>query len=367
MKKPKKLYQYQGFNNYSIQNLKNNQIFFNSPLNFNDPYDCLHTIQLEPLSNNIIAKTFGETYNSPELSNLTKKLLDDLINKNELVAFFSILSQKKLDNNKIEGLNQIEIAIKDDTIFEQEKKEAAKFIKENINSITQKIIEENRSNVLSKYGISCFSEINNDLLMWAYYADGHKGFCLEFDTTMAPFATAKKVRYKKEAPIFSPELFLESDSRKNNDFHEIFLSTKFVQWKNEKVWRLIHKESGTKYTYSSKALTGIYFGTKIDPTAMEIILTILRSQNPFIKFYKMEKDPSKFKIHPLEINYLTHLEGQNHFLLEVISNFENRKFTLFDVLNNIKFPKSNIETYLENLVHLGTITKDDENYHINFQ
>jgi len=27
----------------------------------------------------------------------------------------------------------------------------------------------------------CSSEINNDILMWSHYADGHKGICIEFD------------------------------------------------------------------------------------------------------------------------------------------------------------------------------------------
>ena len=30
-------------------------------------------------------------------------------------------------------------------------------------------------------GISCFSELDNSLLMWSHYANNHKGFCVEYD------------------------------------------------------------------------------------------------------------------------------------------------------------------------------------------
>lgn len=40
MTKPPYLYKYESFSTQSLQNLKNQVIYFGSPLNFNDPYDC---------------------------------------------------------------------------------------------------------------------------------------------------------------------------------------------------------------------------------------------------------------------------------------------------------------------------------------
>jgi hypothetical protein len=34
-----------------------------------------------------------------------------------------------------------------------------------------------------KIGVYCLSAINDDILMWSHYAEGHRGMCLEFDTT----------------------------------------------------------------------------------------------------------------------------------------------------------------------------------------
>lgn len=44
------------------------------------------------------------------------------------------------------------------------------------------------SNIIDKVGdifrhhlVTCFSESNDDTLMWSHYAEGHTGFCVEYD------------------------------------------------------------------------------------------------------------------------------------------------------------------------------------------
>lgn len=40
MKRPERIYKFQALDQYSLRNLKNAQIYFNSPADFNDPFDC---------------------------------------------------------------------------------------------------------------------------------------------------------------------------------------------------------------------------------------------------------------------------------------------------------------------------------------
>ncbi len=47
--KPKKLYKYEAFTEQSLKNLKAQAIYFGSPKNFNDPYDCALTPVITPL------------------------------------------------------------------------------------------------------------------------------------------------------------------------------------------------------------------------------------------------------------------------------------------------------------------------------
>lgn len=47
---PEKLYHFQPFNELTLRNLKKQIIYFNSPKNFNDPYDCNYEIRFKTLS-----------------------------------------------------------------------------------------------------------------------------------------------------------------------------------------------------------------------------------------------------------------------------------------------------------------------------
>jgi hypothetical protein len=45
------------------------------------------------------------------------------------------------------------------------------------------------------------SELNNNPLMWAHYADNHKGVCLEFNGDSGFMREARKVVYARERPV----------------------------------------------------------------------------------------------------------------------------------------------------------------------
>ena len=45
---------------------------------------------------------------------------------------------------------------------------------------------------ISQRGVACFTTELNNILMWSHYADGHKGFCLEFDTNFFKFQQSTK-------------------------------------------------------------------------------------------------------------------------------------------------------------------------------
>jgi len=42
-------------------------------------------------------------------------------------------------------------------------------------------IQQYANSVASTIGVSCFSQEEDNLLMWSHYADKHKGLCLKFD------------------------------------------------------------------------------------------------------------------------------------------------------------------------------------------
>ncbi|MDO6506539.1 DUF2971 domain-containing protein [Colwellia sp. 4_MG-2023] len=98
-----------------------------------------------------------------------------------------------------------------------------------------------REKIINSVGICCFfsGEINEPLL-WAHYADSHKGFCVEYeydeeqDTSIHPviYQTAPIIPSAREL-LLCPE---ESLTR--------LLTSKTMHWQYEKEYRLINLFSG---------------------------------------------------------------------------------------------------------------------------
>lgn len=69
---------------------------------------------------------------------------------------------------------------------------------------------------LTNRGVACFSERNDDLLMWSHYGGQYKAFCLEFDTSPESFSRIHRVQYESVFPPLSVARVLM-----NNDYHHV--------------------------------------------------------------------------------------------------------------------------------------------------
>lgn len=262
MSKPKKLYKYEAFTVQSLKNLKSQTLYFGSPLNFNDPYDCAIRPKLsEPTGSDI-------------------EILRNFLYRN--------------NDFPLETRNALKEANNDDL---------KKFIKNVAEENTYSLIERRMKNI----GVTCFAERNDDHLMWSHYADRQTGFCLEFDTSQEPFSKVREVDYQDVYPEISMV-----DALINNNYGQFInlLYIKSNSWKYEKEWRCIHKVAGTCFNYETEALKGVYFGPEIDDDSLDIICLILRGQNPNVKFWKGERSLENFSIKFSQFNYLSYLERQ---------------------------------------------------------
>jgi hypothetical protein len=64
-------------------------------------------------------------------------------------------------------------------------------------------VRRDLQNDVDQAGILSFSKVRDDILMWAHYADKHKGLCLEFDgsANCIFFGEAQPVEYMDYTPI----------------------------------------------------------------------------------------------------------------------------------------------------------------------
>lgn len=255
---PQKLYKYQPYQTWSLDNLKNRILWFSKPSKFNDPFDCMADFEITNISNDdwrklLIAYKTSEYYD-----------------------------ESKNSNYEEDGIPSEEIKRK------------------SLDTIKETLIEY-REKVVNKNGVACFAESVDDILMWSHYADGHHGFCLEYDTNFHPFDIKEKVfpvNYSENIPIINPINIIINPGEMV--LMEL-LKTKSSHWSYEKEWRLFHAEGDHEYGVEPSALTGIYFGYSMPFVHKEIISLILRDSPT--KFYEMKKEKGKFSVVPVNIEY----------------------------------------------------------------
>lgn len=250
---PAKLYKYQSYNAQTLDNLKNRHIWFSKPVQFNDPFDCGINFSSKNIPNNIWkfvymgAKAQWEAEQNQEKKKLTETYFQGNEPNEKFKSEFSRFNFKEI----------LEIEIR-------------------------------------PRGIACFSEHFDNILMWSHYANGHRGFCLEFDTSFDPFVKATNVNYSQKLPEFQR-------TDKGLDLLMILARTKSIGWSYEKEWRVFHEEGNKEYGFDFAALTGVYFGCEMPFTHIEIISLIL--QNSSTKLYRMKKSETEFRMVPQLIEY----------------------------------------------------------------
>lgn len=111
--------------------------------------------------------------------------------------------------------------------------------------------------VLQNTGVISLAERPDDMLMWGYYADSHRGYCLEFATAEEPFMRAHRVQYTEQRPVYRP---FDPDRR---DLMERLLLQKATFWQHEKEWRIAKPKEVGALDFPSASLTAIILGANI--------------------------------------------------------------------------------------------------------
>lgn len=117
-------------------------------------------------------------------------------------------------------------------------------------------------------GVYCLTTEPDNLLMWAHYADNHKGICLEFSNQIAlEVGVPMKVAYSHlRTPI-------RMYGAQENSL-ELSLCTKSSHWAYEEEWRLIRPQyDGGKgvAVFRPACLTGIIIGALASPETIDLV------------------------------------------------------------------------------------------------
>lgn len=248
MKDPRSLYKYRPFDEFTLEIIANKKIFFPKPDLFNDPYDCKIKID-----------------NSLSLQNY----IDLVTEEGHELGKHDLEIESMVSRIRSVGL------VPDDFI---------KNVEDGLNWI---------HSLCENVGVLSLSEDPKNILMWAHYADDHKGMCIEFRRDYSnilgqPEAT-KKVVYASNYP----KIKIMDFKKKKPKVIERILRTKSKDWCYEKEWRVIMGNGNELHPIPGE-ITAIIFGVKAPQRHIDIIRKLTNGSN--IKLIQAEMLTNEYGI-----------------------------------------------------------------------
>lgn len=108
-------------------------------------------------------------------------------------------------------------------------------------------LDDFRKAILARWGMVCFSKTITDPVIWAHYAECHKGIALEFDYITEPKKTdIVKVDYSYERVCLDPTVITDAwrESEEAASIMKKSLTAKHISWRYEQEYRVIVYLSG---------------------------------------------------------------------------------------------------------------------------
>lgn len=161
----------------------------------------------------------------------------------------------------------------------------------------QQRIQELHSKALAEeIGVLCLSTERDHILMWSYYADCHKGICLQFDAR-APFLRgARPIGYEHRRELINP--FRDHDEA----MAEKTFLMKSRHWHYEGEWRVIRFEGPGLMTFEPAALTGVVLGAHASREAEGMVRDWARKRHAPLRLMRAYPDQQEFRLHVRDLD-----------------------------------------------------------------
>ena len=240
--------------------LRTGNFFFQSPSNFNDPWDCHLSFRELPKSTE---QLITEVTKTPE-----SELLPDFIKLRKVIS--------ETPPHRLRGIIQ-------NFPFSE--------YLENL----KKSQEESTKDIRNLLGVSCMSATPFNELMWGHYAYNHKGFVLHIEI---PRDEIGKKSYLTPIPVNYCEKPFSPNFRQligpPNVWALDLAGCKSKSWKYENEVRFITTEGKGFKTFPKHWLKSVIAGLDADDTLIENIKSI--SDKTGIAVYNAEQDSESFSI-----------------------------------------------------------------------
>jgi len=144
-----------------------------------------------------------------------------------------------------------------------------------------------------RIGVFCLTELRDQILMWAHYADGHQGICLEFQATTRPqieFLRPHPVHYPQQDRL--PEINAYTSSLE--DKLKLTCLTKSKHWKYEKEHRILEFSGYGPRPFPEGTLKGVILGALISTEDEQCVLGWARAHSTPLAIYRARRREEEY-------------------------------------------------------------------------
>ncbi len=250
---PKTLYKYRSWSSeFHKTLLSGNEIFLSSPADLNDPFDA----------------SLPFRYKQEEMTpdNIYKKLIE--VGRRE----WPDMSEQELQELAFERQNS--------GVFEN-----GDYWKEQH--------ARSKESMHKSFGIFSCTTKNDNLLMWAHYADCHRGFCVGLDSEIlydTVGGVIRPVNYAESFPVMP--LFEQKTS-----YMIEMLNTKSPEWGYEDEYRLTKSGASNKpFQLPNEAIKEVVLGCNMSHEHRKEIIEVLDSKLPHVEIFEAKTSLEYFKL-----------------------------------------------------------------------
>jgi hypothetical protein len=250
---PQSLFKYSGLSGERLEWMRklivDSELYFTPPSKFNDPLDCRISPRFDASS--LVIQQFWRHYakqHSPGRKMRSHKKWIDKVMKDSKTPS----GQKKLREMFFENLHQ--------------------------------------------NGVACFAKNPFSMLLWSYYAEGHRGIAIRFDGTLkhlgaiSPDLFPVEVQYATKFPEIN---FYKASTFK---FLATMLGTKADAWKHEEEWRLVLVGITGYVRIPREMINGIILGMRTDPKSEDTLRRWIDGRSPAVELLRVANRTNSFEL-----------------------------------------------------------------------
>ena len=245
---PASVYKYYSDSSLNLDALKSNKMWYSAPCNFNDVFDCDVTVDEDQLFKSIQAYP---------------------------------------------GVQGVRIG---SPMWKQMKSQAKS---------SARGMREMFSQMRSQMGITCLSELDDSLLMWAHYANNHCGMCVEYEL----MEINRQLKFTPIPIVYSEDRACISSLNPDTvgrDTTKVFLESltaKSSEWSYEKEWRIIRDDGacGDRWDAEKKGAlldmirpVSVTLGCMAKQEFSKEVQEYCKDNQ--INLYRMERDPKVYRL-----------------------------------------------------------------------